>query len=183
MNGHRAFIFNNVLRNAYATIGGVGSETYASYNCAYANSINTLPGTGNIFSDPQFVLFSLTDPPESLDYHLRSSSPCIDAGNPDPQYNDLDGTRNDMGVYGGTEPLGPTPIPIPPPSYPAVTNLSLFPVIVPGNGTIEIRATGRIGPGQTDGTNGAQNPASKNSIERSSKQGNPTGKKEKKNSD
>ncbi|HEX9973656.1 MAG TPA: T9SS type A sorting domain-containing protein, partial [bacterium] len=28
-------------------------------------------------------------------------SPCIDAGNPDPAYNDLDGSRNDMGAFGG----------------------------------------------------------------------------------
>lgn len=35
------------------------------------------------------------------DFHLQPGSPCIDAGNPDPQYNDPDGSRNDMGAYGG----------------------------------------------------------------------------------
>lgn len=41
------------------------------------------------------------------DYHLQDGSPCIDAGDPDPQWNDAclppgKGTaRNDMGVYGG----------------------------------------------------------------------------------
>lgn len=59
------------------------------------------PGTGNIDQDP---LFS-----DSL-YHLAASSPCVDAGDPDPAYNDQcfppsQGTeRNDMGAYGG--PLG-----------------------------------------------------------------------------
>ena len=38
-----------------------------------------------------------TDPIEN--FHLTSLSPCIDAGDPDPQYNDPDGTRNDMGAY------------------------------------------------------------------------------------
>jgi len=58
-------------------------------------------GTGNINHDP---LFS-----DSL-YHLAALSPCIDAGDPDPLYNDQcfppsQGTgRNDMGAYGG--PLG-----------------------------------------------------------------------------
>ncbi len=57
-----------------------------------------LPPT-NIFVDPGFVNESLQD------YHLSLSSPCIDAGNPDPVYNDVDGTRNDMGAYGGPDPI------------------------------------------------------------------------------
>jgi hypothetical protein len=48
---------------------------------------------GNIDGDPLFL--------GSSDFHLQSGSPCIDAGNPDPQYNDHDGSRNDMGAYGG----------------------------------------------------------------------------------
>ncbi len=46
--------------------------------------------------DPMFI---------SIDnLHLSSDSPCIDSGNPDPAYNDFDGTRNDQGAFGG--PLG-----------------------------------------------------------------------------
>ena len=46
--------------------------------------------------DPMFI---------SIDnLHLSSNSPCIDSGNPDPAYNDFDGTRNDQGAFGG--PLG-----------------------------------------------------------------------------
>jgi len=37
-------------------------------------------------------------------YHLLPGSVCIDSGNPDPSFNDIDGTQNDIGVYGG--PLG-----------------------------------------------------------------------------
>ena len=50
-------------------------------------------GTGNIDADPSFISTS--------DYHLNTGSPCIDTGNPDDQYKDKDGTRNDMGAYGG----------------------------------------------------------------------------------
>ncbi|NOZ09226.1 MAG: hypothetical protein GXO91_10205 [FCB group bacterium] len=47
---------------------------------------------GNINGDPLFL------DPENDDFHLTTDSPCIDAGNPDPQYDDPDGTRNDMGA-------------------------------------------------------------------------------------
>jgi len=50
---------------------------------------------GNISIDPLFI------DPENGDFRLRLDSPCIDAGNPDPIYDDPDGSRNDMGAYGG----------------------------------------------------------------------------------
>ena len=39
--------------------------------------------------------------PGNDDFHLQPGSPCIDAGNPATQYNDPDGSINDMGAYGG----------------------------------------------------------------------------------
>jgi len=62
-------------------------------------NINTTP----LFIDPDGPDDILGN--EDDDYHLQSWSPCIDAGDPDPQYNDPDGTRNDMGAYGGPEAL------------------------------------------------------------------------------
>ncbi len=64
------------------------------------------------------------------DFHLRRiadgyawDSPLIDAGNPDPAYNDPDGSRCDLGPYGG--PLATTPMPViptwPPPDTPTPT--------------------------------------------------------------
>ena len=50
---------------------------------------------GNITVDPLFTDAS------GNDFTLQSTSPCIDAGNSDPIYNDPDGSRNDMGAYGG----------------------------------------------------------------------------------
>jgi len=35
------------------------------------------------------------------DFRLQSSSPSIDAGDPSDQFNDLDGSRNDQGAFGG----------------------------------------------------------------------------------
>ena len=50
---------------------------------------------GNIVADPLFV------DPGNGDFRLSPDSPCKDAGNRDPVYNDPDGSRNDMGSYGG----------------------------------------------------------------------------------
>ena len=81
----------------------VSSTGNISYNDVWNNSINyfdqgtgapftPLPGTGEIHQDPVF---------EDSDYHLAEGSPCIDTGAPGSKYNDPDGTRNDMGAYGG----------------------------------------------------------------------------------
>ncbi|MDD3051104.1 MAG: right-handed parallel beta-helix repeat-containing protein, partial [Candidatus Cloacimonetes bacterium] len=66
-------------------------------------------GEGVIHEDPLFV------DPENNDFRLQPNSPCIDAGNPDILYNDIEDpdnpgyalypamgtTRNDIGAYGG----------------------------------------------------------------------------------
>ena len=53
-----------------------------------------------------FLAFGTLDPllVSAADMHLTSGSPCINTGNPSSQFNDVDGTRNDQGAYGG--PLG-----------------------------------------------------------------------------
>ncbi|MBU1318219.1 MAG: right-handed parallel beta-helix repeat-containing protein [candidate division Zixibacteria bacterium] len=50
-------------------------------------------GTHNISEDPLFVDAAAGD------FSLDEDSPCIDTGDPAPEYNDPDGTRNDMGAY------------------------------------------------------------------------------------
>jgi len=49
-------------------------------------------GTGCFNSDPLIYIIS------EGEYELNWASPCIDAGNPDPAYNDPDDSRNDMGA-------------------------------------------------------------------------------------
>lgn len=65
---------------------------YTSGDAIYSDIQETVDGVGNINTDP---LFS-----DEL-FHLNPLSPCIDTGNPSPEFNDTDGTRNDMGAYGG----------------------------------------------------------------------------------
>ena len=51
----------------------------------------------NIFQDPLFVN------PASGNFQLQYSSSCVDAGDPYVLYNDIDGSVNDMGAYGGSD--------------------------------------------------------------------------------
>jgi hypothetical protein len=44
-------------------------------------------------ADPQVV--------NTTSFVLGPTSPARNAGDPDPRFNDIDGTRNDMGIYGG----------------------------------------------------------------------------------
>ncbi len=47
--------------------------------------------SGNM--NPQFI--------SEDDLHLEEFSQCINAGDPSENYNDVDGSRNDQGAYGG----------------------------------------------------------------------------------
>ena len=83
-------------------------------------------------SDPKFVDW------ENGNYQLQSNSPCIDAGPTDSQYNDRDGSRNDIGMFGGHNfiPDGRTT------NKPIVLDLDVAPIAVPIGGTVTIESTG-----------------------------------------
>ena len=58
----------------------------------YCDVMGSWEGGGNIDAVPQFTA------PENGDFTLQASSPCIDAGDSESEY-DLDGTIADMGAY------------------------------------------------------------------------------------
>ena len=64
-------------------------------NVEYSNTQQLVAGQGNISTNPLFVSVDPINP----DYNLLCESPCIDAGNPQSEYNDPNGTTNDMGCY------------------------------------------------------------------------------------
>ena len=68
------------------------------------NHAGGVAGENIISVDPQFVNRA------GGDYRLSAGSPCINAGPPDFWMNDRDGTRNDMGIFGGAayDPAGKT---------------------------------------------------------------------------
>jgi hypothetical protein len=79
-----------------------------------------------------------SDPKFTADYNLQATSPAINAGPPDPQYNDRDGSRNDIGMFGGHNfiPDGRTT------NKPIVLGLDIAPIAVPTGGTVTIESTG-----------------------------------------
>jgi hypothetical protein len=98
---------NNIITNStgygiYVGDGGSGTWCYSSYNDVWNNGSNytgfATPGTGSLSTDPQFV------DQASHNFRLQLTSPCVDAGDPDSTYNDLDGTRGDMGALRAIRP-------------------------------------------------------------------------------
>jgi len=107
----------------------------------YINAFNNLSPSGSsggvylashLTSDPIFV--------DTTDFVLGPTSPARNAGDPDPRFNDIDGTRNDMGIYGGPfyDPDGRTG------SKPVVLNAELDNTqFVRGDlSTVKLKATG-----------------------------------------
>jgi hypothetical protein len=92
-------LYNNIVTNS-AGIGVQCSGTAPTlgYNDVWNSSSSDYDGCaagpGSISSDPAFVDTS------QCDYHLGAHSPAIDAGRPGTSYQDPDGSRGDMGVYG-----------------------------------------------------------------------------------
>ncbi|MCD4817443.1 MAG: T9SS type A sorting domain-containing protein [Candidatus Cloacimonetes bacterium] len=80
--------------NGFSEIYEANSGTVDAYYCVIRNGEGESYFTDSCFDeDPGF------EDPDNMNYQLLGSSPCIDAGNPDSQYNDPDGTYADIGRY------------------------------------------------------------------------------------
>jgi hypothetical protein len=109
-------IMNTIVWGNYPSNAQVDGSAFVSYSDIEGG----YTGLGNIDINPDFT--------DTVNYYLNITSPCVDAGNPDSAYNDIEdpgnlgfalwpalGTlHNDMGAYGGhfntnihTELLGP----------------------------------------------------------------------------
>ncbi len=94
---------NNIVKNNYVSGAVSGIEGYAgqypvvTHNNCWDNDYNYLNipnlDSSNISEYPMFVN------PDSGDYRLQMYSPMIDAG--DPEILDKDGSRSDIGLFGG----------------------------------------------------------------------------------
>ncbi|MCX6843804.1 MAG: right-handed parallel beta-helix repeat-containing protein [candidate division WOR-3 bacterium] len=92
---------NNIVWGNVAATGDQLDDQGGSARVTFCDVKGGWPG--NIAADPEFARDN---------FYLTLGSPCVDAGNPDPAYNDPDssgvarwpalgGRRNDMGAYGG----------------------------------------------------------------------------------
>lgn len=106
-SGANVTIKNNIFtENTSGISASHGAVPLISFNDVYGNRWHdydsqvggvSSPGPGDISADPQF------DPASSPPFFLAAGSPCINAGDPNPLYNDRDATRNDQGCFGGPQ--------------------------------------------------------------------------------
>jgi hypothetical protein len=98
--GPNDVVKNNVVKDAHKGIEVLNQGTVISHNNSWNNIINFYgfsPDTTNLSVDPMIMNDDTTQ--GDLDFHLQKYSPLIDAG--DPNILDKDGTRSDIGLYGG----------------------------------------------------------------------------------
>jgi Putative metal-binding motif/Right handed beta helix region len=100
-------VYHNVIF-ANDGVGAYAEEGIAAftYNTIAANSVDfggllDDSGTGNLSVECSFTRATPDGDPENDDWTLSTSSACRNVGNPDSAYNDTDGSRADLGAYGG----------------------------------------------------------------------------------
>jgi hypothetical protein len=98
-------IEGNVFTGERCTIASDVAGLSIRYN-TFWDTLSVCQGTdvvgadGNIDEDCDFGDYA------GGDYTLSPRSPCEDAGPPEEERNDIDGSRNDIGVYGGIRSIG-----------------------------------------------------------------------------
>ena len=99
-------IKNNILAHNGKGLYSYGNQGKVDYNVFYENqgvSYTNLPaGAHDISADPMFANDVLPVYGGDYDFRLQMYSPAIDRG--DPNILDVDGSRSDLGMFGG--PLG-----------------------------------------------------------------------------
>jgi hypothetical protein len=104
------FAYNDTTYGIYVANSSTESSFSIKYSALYEpDSIYETAGTNstdssNLIGDyPAFDSFSQDGDGTNDTLTLDSNSPLIDAGDPSTAYNDNDGTRNDIGPYGGRQ--------------------------------------------------------------------------------
>lgn len=92
------FVYDPVKTELQNNIFYKNASRIGNINFQYASTDST-----DLIEQYNYLAFGSMDPKflsESI-LKLDQTSPCINSGNPDPFFNDYDGSRNDQGAYGG----------------------------------------------------------------------------------
>lgn len=127
--------------NTFLGIGNGAVEVAAGAFATISNNLchqvgSACPGTSAITANPLFVNAAAGD------YHLQAGSPAIDAGPVSPYLVDIDGSRNDIGVHGGSFDLDQFDVQRGPGLLPFVYPLFEANKAIDGNGRLQIRLIG-----------------------------------------
>lgn len=82
--------------DVYSSSSTTTDTSNKSYNLCH-QTYSCVNGTNTLTTDPKFI--------DLNEYKLAADSPALNASNPASKYNDVDGSRGDMGVYGGSFPF------------------------------------------------------------------------------
>jgi hypothetical protein len=91
-----------VLVDNTASFSGTYNNVFGNAGDDYSGTTDPTGSNGNISVNPQFVDVTPDGVFDNDDFHLDTSSPSIDGGNPSASYDDQDGTVNDQGAWGGS---------------------------------------------------------------------------------
>ena len=83
----------DIRNNIFYQNSGVQGDDRIHISGADSGAVNIAWNFLDQTLDPRFI--------SQTDLHLLPGSPCINAGDPAPAFNDADGSRNDQGAYGG----------------------------------------------------------------------------------
>jgi len=127
-------VHNNLLKNS--TLNDIGIDQ-VSYNAqVFGSTAGENPVLYYQFQEDNNELGWVSD--NVLEYYFFAIDPAnsllFDSGHPDSEFNDLDGSRGDIGLFGGEftwATYGPGP---------AITSFSVDPIVVPIDGTIQVNA-------------------------------------------
>lgn len=100
-SGGGIFVYDPVKTEIQNNIFYKNTNRIGNLNFEYASDDST-----NLIEQYNYFAFGTMNPKfiSDTDFKLYHTSPCINSGNPDTYYFDIDGSRNDQGAYGG--PLG-----------------------------------------------------------------------------
>ena len=115
-NSNAVIINNTFYRNSCYNYGGgvvladlltteiQNNIFYDNFSFTGDRRISIISGdSSNVMEQYNFLAFADMNPlfVSADNLHLSSESSCINQGNPDPKFNDVNGSRNDQGAFGG----------------------------------------------------------------------------------